>query len=170
MKKGFIFSLFILCLGCTSNEGDPIRSSSATSSITITSVLPLTVYEDANTEFTITIEYQLVDSDEGEIGVNFNLDGLSKFSPAKTEVISRGEDSITIKASAIPVIHEPNGSFAIFVSISEFPHLNPWTPLDSDTWNIKVTPKIGVSTSTPMTVDEPDIICYTDHGEQCIQY
>jgi len=170
MKKVLIFGLLILCVGCSSGGDDRLQSGMSTNNITIKSISPTKAEEGVNTEFTVTVDYELVGFEQGEINIGFNIEELNKFSTVYDQVVSKGIGTITVKTFAIPVDYEPNGSFTVYANISEFPHPSTWTPLDSDFKDIEVTQILGASVFQPLVVNESDLICYTDYGEQCIHY
>ncbi|MFT6265923.1 MAG: hypothetical protein ACJAWS_002076 [Oleiphilaceae bacterium] len=170
MKKGFVFSLLILCVGCSSGGGDTLQSEIPTNNITIQSISPTSAEEGVNTEFTIEVDYQLVDFEQGEINIGFNIDELFRFSTTHTEMISKGSGSLIIKTSATPFDHEPDGSFAVYANIIESPIPSPPVTLDSDFKDIIVTQIFNIGPTKSMAIDASDLICYTDYEEQCIQY
>ncbi|MFT6910201.1 MAG: hypothetical protein ACJAS1_006929, partial [Oleiphilaceae bacterium] len=170
MNKVFAFSLLAFCVGCSSGDGDPLQSEISTNNVEIISISPDTAEEGVNTEFTVTISYELVDFDQGEVNIGFNVDEQDSYTIIYDQVVSKGAGSFTAIISAVPVEYAPNGSFEVYANISEYPHPNTWTPLASDFKAIVITQNMGATLFQSMDLDDYNLICYTNYEEQCINF
>jgi hypothetical protein len=170
MKKVFVFSLLAFCVGCSSGDGEPLQSEISTNNIKIISISPDTAEDGVNTKFTVSIDYELVDFDQGEVNIGFNVDEQDANIILYDQVVSKGTGSFTATISAVPVDYAPNGSFGVYANISEYPHPNTWTPLASDFKNVVVTQNVGTKLFKFMSIDEYNLICYTSYEEQCINF
>lgn len=172
MKKVAVFCLFLLSIGCSSEGGDTLSSTISTNSITLFNVSPTNVTEGISTEFSIVVDYELADTEEGEINIGFNIEQSDLFTIVQSVEIQKGKGRITFRISETPIDYSAdNANFTVYANISEFPHPPVWTPLDSDFWSIDVARQLGISSSPePSENDSSDLICYTDFEGQCIQY
>ncbi|MGR6874359.1 hypothetical protein ACU6U9_19115 [Pseudomonas sp. HK3] len=90
MKKVFVFSLLAFCVGCSSGDGEPLQSEISTNNIKIISISPDTAEDGVNTKFTVSIDYELVDFDQGEVNIGFNVDEQDANIILYDQVVSKG--------------------------------------------------------------------------------
>jgi hypothetical protein len=156
----------LLLVGCNSNNSST-ESDDSTTYIRIVSVTPETVSENVLTEFNIEVEYNLVGHEKGEISIGFNDDQETSYTIYIDHVVDTGSGTFGYKLEANPVDYSPNGSFAVYANIAEYPHDTQYSPIDSDTYDIAV---ISSSVAARDSQVIKKTICYTDYGEQCVNY
>jgi len=111
-------------------------SSDAIKIISITSAQP--VHRGVENEFTVEVEYNLESSDEGVIGLAFNLQDPNAYAIVETKIVQSGAGTATLKARVIPVDWKDRGRFTALVNLSKHPHEEKWSPLVSDMQIISV--------------------------------
>jgi hypothetical protein len=157
----------LLLVGCNSSNNSSTDSDESTTYIRIVSVTPETVTENVMTEFMIEVEYNLVGHEQGEISIGFNDEQEASHTIYIDHVVDTGYGTFGYKLEAIPIDYSPNGSFSVYANIVEYPHDTQYSPIDSDTHDIAV---ISSSVAARDSQVMKKTICYTDYGEQCVNY
>ncbi|MEJ2619438.1 MAG: hypothetical protein P8163_04095 [Candidatus Thiodiazotropha sp.] len=156
----------LLLVGCNSNNSSTDSDDSKTY-IRIVSVTPQTVSENEMTEFNIEVEYNLVGYEKGEIGIGFNDTQEASHTIYIDHVVDTGSGTFGYQLEATPVDYSPNGSFSVYAHIAEYPHDTQYSAIDSDTYDITVSSSsVAARDSQVMR----KTVCYTDYGEQCVNY
>jgi uncharacterized membrane protein len=108
-------------------------SNSAEYSVSILSVSPDTALIDGTvTEFTIEVEYSILNASQGEINIGFN-DGdlINIFYIYDDLIVSEGSGTHTfiVTATAKDWLE---GDFEVYANIVEYPHSSSYSPKDTD--------------------------------------
>ena len=108
--------------------------------ITIKSVTPSVALQDnSETDFTIVVSYGLTKTAQGEINVGFNTgNAYNRYTITKKVIVDKGSGKMTIFAHAKVKNWAEIGGFKAYANLSEYPHPDNWTPLDYDTFLLKV--------------------------------
>ena len=169
MKFLLSFSLFSLCLGCIPEDSNKTKP---TNSIEIISVSPKSAEAGVYTTFTISINYKLVDLEQGEVNIGFNVNQQDSYIIFSDDIINKGSGSLIATISAIPADYAPNGSFGVYAHISEYPHPDTFTALTSEVKDITVTQSMSETRLQAMHKDfnHNELICFIDYEGQCINY
>ena len=133
MKRALIallFALSILTLQTCTTEG-------ISGTIRILSVTPNSgLVEGTPTDFVVEVEYELSNTDYGELNVGFNTISADLFLLVTSEsiVVIEGSGQHTFNVvGVVPEDWSPGGSFKAYVNISEYPHESSWNALNDDT-------------------------------------
>jgi hypothetical protein len=135
LRRFLIVSLigFLVFSGCQDEKvtgpeesGDSIRIISVTPESGLT---PNTV-----TEFVVSVEYELVSKDSGEVMIGFNTDEVGRYRMISeaTVLVAKGSGDHQFNVSALARDWGTAGDFSVYVNLSEHPHGVSWTPLATD--------------------------------------
>ena len=83
--------LFALCIGCIPKDNN--NPSPPSNNIEITSISPASAEAGVRTTFTISANYELVDLEQGEINIGFNVSQLDSYIIFASEIIKKGSGS-----------------------------------------------------------------------------
>jgi len=105
--------------------------------IRILSVTPNSGLTDGTPyNFVVEVEYELYNTDRGELNVGFNTIGVDTYGLVVSEAVvvgGGGSGQHTFNTTGIQAKDwGPAGDFKAYVNISEYPHEGTWRPLDSD--------------------------------------
>ena len=105
----------------------------AVGTISIDSVTPNSDLQDGTTyTFTVTVTYSL-NTGQGEINLGFNNgSAVSSYIIIDSRIVDSGNATIDIAVDAAAKDWGTEGDFKAYANISEFPHPDSWSPLDSD--------------------------------------
>jgi hypothetical protein len=112
--------------------------------VSITNVSPSTnVTPDADTSFTITLDYTLNSADQGELSLSFNnnRDNYSDYVAVDLDssgTVAKGSGTKTYHVTCKPLYWGGGDSFKVKAAITEFPVPDPATPLAYDYYAIWV--------------------------------
>lgn len=127
-------SLVLLTLsGC--GESENVNPELTENTIEILSVTPNSDLEDGVLyNFSVDIAYQLATVAEGELLIGFNTRSVTSFDMLSSAeiIVEKGSGQHTFEVSASAQDWGSDGSFKVYVNISEHPHPARWTPLASD--------------------------------------
>jgi len=159
MNKHLKMLITILSLtGLMSCGGD---GDSGIDSISITNVSPESAVANESTAFAVEVSYSLASIENGLLMIGFNYEEVDKYYMIDEYSVSRGSGTHTFNVTVTPVDWGIDGSFEVYVNVSENPHPSPWTPLANDFRVISVTqPAPAVFRSTGMTYQCDDNACY----------
>ena len=137
MKKSIlIISVILLAiLSSCSNGNGTLPLVPATGTISILSVAPNTGLTNATyTSFTVELEYTLNDSIQGELSIGFNNgDSINSYYMETAHLIYEGTGTYTWIVTALTKDWLLEGDFEVLAMVSEYPHEDSYSPLDSDT-------------------------------------
>ena len=110
--------------------------------ITITKITPETVVAgEAETEFTVEVEYELESKKKGIIYLGFNTIDSESYSMIQGLPVKKGHEKVTLKVKVKPVDWGKGSSFKVQANLSEFPHSKKWKALAVAIRGIKVQPQ-----------------------------
>ena len=119
--------------GCGGDNGT--GSDQMDDTISIQSVTPDSGLDaDTETDFVVTVEYELVSSDSGELGIGFNSAEVGRYhmhSAAKA-LVDKGPGEHQFNVTVVTKDWGAAGDFEVYVNLSEHPHESVWTPLATD--------------------------------------
>ena len=147
-----------------------VNNPSSPNEIKILNVSPMdNVLPGETVEFSIEVEYSLGSVPDGVVGIGFNTTKVDSYNMLDNQIVSRGTGTIVFDVSVEPVDWGETGEFSVYVNISEYPHPESWTPLESDIMEIPLTTEyLTVSlTATPVTGSFPlltSFFCTIDSG------
>ncbi len=134
--RGLLFLTFIGVLaisGCSGdNAGDPDKPADIISIKTVTPDSGLKV--DIETDFVVTVEYELVSADSGEISIGFNTSEVGQYQilKAANALVDIGSGEHQFNVTVVTKDWGADDDFLVYVNLSEYPHVFTWTPLASD--------------------------------------
>jgi hypothetical protein len=132
--------LFVTLVGLLTSFGcgddDPVAPVKKSSdSITIKSVTPNSgLLPGIATDFVVTVEYELVSADSGDVMIGFNTDEVGRFAmiSSATALVLKGSGEHEFNVNVMPVDWGVAGDFKLYVNLSEHPRGHIWTPLATD--------------------------------------
>ena len=88
------------------------------------------------TDFAVTVEYELVSADSGELNIGFNSVEIGRYHLIEeaAALIAAGTGQHQFNVSVITKDWGDDGDFEVYVNLSEHPHDFIWTPLATDIW------------------------------------
>jgi len=106
--------------------------------ISIKSISPGKLVEGQKTEIAVTISYELLSREEGQINLGYNRGAGNGYRIIGNTRIQIGSGETVLRANIVPA-RTGNLPFAkIFVNLSEYPHRKSWSPLAGDSHTIEV--------------------------------
>ena len=137
----FIVLLSTLLVSC--GGGNPVVPSNdeeldEEDFIHIISVTPDSgLIDGVDTNFTVVVEYNLISRDTGLLMIGFNNGdeiGIYHMISNASHIVNKDSGKHTFNVNTLTKNWGTQGNFTVYVNISEYPHPNPWTPLDTDTY------------------------------------
>jgi len=89
------------------------------------------VIDGVKNEFTVQIQYTLDTADEAMAAIGFNSDDPGSYRMTGKKKITRGTNTVTLKARVVPKDWKERGDFIVYVNISPYPAptTSPFKPL-----------------------------------------
>lgn len=122
-------------------ETDPTNPNPAVvydDSIAITSVAPEILSEGEETEVTVTVAYELLSREQGEINLGINAGSGNSYTIIGSTLIKIGTGEAVVRARVVPQRTGKLPFAKIFVNLSEYPHRKSWSPLAEDSHPLEV--------------------------------
>jgi hypothetical protein len=104
----------------------------------ILSVSPETLTAGQETEITVTVAYELLSREQGEINLGHSGGRGNGYVIAGQTQVSIGKGETVVHARITPVRTGKLPFTKIFVNLSEFPHRDSWSPLANDSHTMEV--------------------------------
>ena len=122
-------------------ESDPVNPNPADvydDNVVIKSVSPEVLIEGQETEVAVTIAYELLSREAGEINLGFNAGRGNGYTIIGSTVIKIGQGETIVRARLVPMRTGKLPFAKIFVNLSEYPHRQKWSPLAGDSRAVEV--------------------------------
>ncbi|MEY4766801.1 MAG: hypothetical protein RI907_3474 [Pseudomonadota bacterium] len=151
--KATVVALALALGACGGGESDPTaeaKASALTDEIEVLSVSPSVADAGVPTAFMIKVRYKLATKSSGIIYLGFNGSPERPDSYRLTgdgTVVSGGAGTITLVSTTSPVAHLYPNEFRAYANLSEYPHLDSWSPLASTVATIVVKPMASTTAS-----------------------
>ena len=134
MKKYIIVITVLTLLAFISScGGDPTLPAEGT--ITILSVTPDSgLLDNTPTDFTVEVEYSLLNSAQGELDIGFNNgDSINSYYMSSVDhIVTEGSGTYIFNVNETTKDWGVEGDFEVYVNIVGYPHESSYSPLDSD--------------------------------------
>jgi hypothetical protein len=104
----------------------------------IVAVSPEILIAGQETEVAVTVAYELLSREQGEINLGHSLGRGNGYTIAGTARVSIGKGEIVVRASLTPVKTGKLPFTKLFVNLSEFPHRETWVPLANDSHAVEL--------------------------------
>ncbi len=106
--------------------------------ITIKAVKPERLIEGQETEITVTVAYELLLREQGQINLGYSEGRGNGYRIVGSTLIEIGTGEATLQARIVPVKTGPLPFSKIFVNLSEYPHRQRWAPLAGDSQAVEI--------------------------------
>ena len=102
------------------------------------SVRPEILVAGQETEVVVTVAYELLSREEGEINLGHSGGRGNGYVIAGKARVSIGKGETVVRASLTPVKTGKLPFTKLFVNLSEFPHRDTWMPLAHDSATVEL--------------------------------
>jgi hypothetical protein len=106
--------------------------------VSIKSVTPDNFVAGQETEVAVTVAYELLSREEGEINLGCNLGRGNGYQIIARTLVKIGSGETVVKARFVPTRTGKMPFAKIFVNLSEYPHRQSWAPLANDSHTLEV--------------------------------
>lgn len=122
-------------------DSDPVNPNPADvydDNVVIKSISPEILTEGQETTVTVTVAYELLSREAGQINLGFNAGRGNGYTIISSTVIKIGQGEAVLRADLVPVRTGKLPFAKIFVNLSEYPHRPVWSPLAVDSRAVEV--------------------------------
>jgi hypothetical protein len=106
--------------------------------IEITSVSPDSLVEGVETEVTVTVAYELLSREQGEINLGSSGGRGNGYQILSSTIVPIGRGEATLRARFVPTKTGALPFSKVFVNLSEYPHRETWSPLGGDSHVVEI--------------------------------
>lgn len=117
---------------------NPNPSTTYEDALRIVSVSPETLVAGQEAEVEVTVAYELLSREEGEINLGHSGGRGNGYVIAGKARVSIGKGETVVRARIIPVKTGKLAFTKLFVNLSEFPHRESWAPLAHDSHTVEL--------------------------------